>query len=45
MANPNLKIGLRQLSLVAFLSSLHNTEQFGRELYTANQIIYLMILQ
>lgn len=45
MANPNLQTGLKQLSLVAFLSSLHSTEQFGTGLYTANQIIYFVILQ
>lgn len=43
MANPNLQMGLKQLSPVVFLSSLHSTEQFGRSLYTANQIIYFTV--
>lgn len=42
---PNLQTGLKQLSLVAFLSSLHSTEQPGRGLYTANQVLYYMMLQ
>lgn len=30
MANPNLQIGLKLLSLIAFFSLLHNTEQFWK---------------